>query len=1294
MMFDWKKQFNSIILKRGLKYYKSGMVQSVYIDRSSSAFCASVKGQDGKKYAVSLPAAVVANNSPFDIHYEMECNCEYAKDGNLCKHMVAMLYKLEELNMINNEDSDETSLSDNSLPNSIQSIEKKTLNNSNTTSKTDRSKNFNPFINDSQQLNRSDSTDKKLMGYKEEYSFFDLGYITRDLAFTKANYEKAQKLIDDDKISGFTIHRYNTNSGFDGLTFRISAKMQDSTYYSNWYENVTIDITRDAVTYVYCSLYSCHVVSQTSLEAKRNKKSKDSLCPHALALLIAFRNYMRVSGRFTDLTSDSGFRLIKKFSPNLAMNDEPEEEITEVSVVKNVNLEPVVVMDASKIFLEFKLGKSKMYKLKSIEELVDCYNKKEILKLGKNNEIDFQAEDFTPESAELFDYIMSIYNEDQEKQSFLKTNNRTFSYYPSAMLSELSKNFIPLFGSKLDMFFDIYDGRSVPFVNAEYYRRNEPDIFLSENVVKVTIYGKKIVDENGVFQGIKLESDNLRFFNGSKFSYYYDTGHLYRITRENSDAISAFSDNSNNGSIIIGRNSLADFYYDVLPQIEEYVEYIEDDSKTIQEYLPPRPDFTFYLDTDTKNVYCKVRVQYDDDKYFIDFNPDMTLKISGYRNRKYENEIASVVGDFFPTFYGDIKSFGFEKNNDSLYEFLSGGVKKLMMYGEVQSTPAFDSLKLKKKWNMSVGVSVQNDLMNLSIISDDISVEELSDILKSYKKKKKYHRLKNGDFISMEDSNILAISEMLDALQLSPKDFIKKKGNVNVPLYRALYLDKMLEEHEEISSERDRNFKNLVRSFKTTKDADYELPPNLENILRKYQKNGFRWLMTMDTYGFGGILADEMGLGKTLQVISMLQARKISGAEGTSLVICPSSLVYNWREEFIKFAPDMKACCVVGNKSEREDIIRNAFSDYYDVLITSYDLLKRDIDLYADASFDYEIVDEAQYIKNHNTMATKSVKVINSKHRIALTGTPIENRLSELWSIFDYLMPGYLYSYEKFRTDYESVIVSRADDETSQQLRRMVSPFIMRRLKKDVLKDLPEKIEETRIAVFENEQKKLYDAQVLKLKNMLEDASDADMKKQKIQVLAELTRLRQICCDPSLIFEDYKSGSAKLQALMDLLSNAIEGGHRSLVFSQFTSMFDIIEPVLKKEGIEYYKITGQTSKEERARLVKAFNEDETPVFLISLKAGGTGLNLTGADTVVHYDPWWNVAVQNQATDRAHRIGQTKIVTVYKLIAKGTIEEKIVKLQETKKELAEEILSGETGNLANMTREELMDLLDS
>ena len=327
-------------------------------------------------------------------------------------------------------------------------------------------------------------------------------------------------------------------------------------------------------------------------------------------------------------------------------------------------------------------------------------------------------------------------------------------------------------------------------------------------------------------------------------------------------------------------------------------------------------------------------------------------------------------------------------------------------------------------------------------------------------------------------------------------------------------------------------------------------------------------------------------------------------------------------------------------------------------------------------------------------MATKSVKVINSKHRIALTGTPIENRLSELWSIFDYLMPGYLYSYEKFRTDYESVIVSRADDETSQQLRRMVSPFIMRRLKKDVLKDLPEKIEETRIAVFENEQKKLYDAQVLKLKNMLEDASDADMKKQKIQVLAELTRLRQICCDPSLIFEDYKSGSAKLQALMDLLSNAIEGGHRSLVFSQFTSMFDIIEPVLKKEGIEYYKITGQTSKEERARLVKAFNEGETPVFLISLKAGGTGLNLTGADTVVHYDPWWNVAVQNQATDRAHRIGQTKIVTVYKLIAKGTIEEKIVKLQETKKELAEEILSGETGNLANMTREELMDLLDS
>ncbi len=473
-------------------------------------------------------------------------------------------------------------------------------------------------------------------------------------------------------------------------------------------------------------------------------------------------------------------------------------------------------------------------------------------------------------------------------------------------------------------------------------------------------------------------------------------------------------------------------------------------------------------------------------------------------------------------------------------------------------------------------------------------------------------------------------------------------------------------------------------------ESDFEVPAHLQCIMRNYQVFGHRWLRTLEKYGFGGILADDMGLGKTLQVISVLSAAKAEGDSGISLVVCPASLIYNWLEELSRFSPELNAVAVAGNQSERAGIIEKIQS--YDVAVTSYDLLKRDISLYEGIKFNYEIIDEAQYIKNHSTAAAKAVKVISSRVRYALTGTPIENRLSELWSIFDYLMPGFLYGYDTFRKELEAPIAKRSDAAATEKLRRMTSPFILRRLKNDVLKDLPDKIEEVRYAAFGSEQRRLYDAQVAYMKGMLEESDQSEVSRNKIQVLAELTRIREICCDPSLIFEDYKGESAKRIACIDLVKSAIEGEHKILLFSQFTSMLELLERDLASEGIGYYKIIGSTPKQERVELVQAFNADKTPVFLISLKAGGTGLNLTGADVVIHYDPWWNIAAQNQATDRAHRIGQTKVVSVYRIIAKNSIEEKILELQESKKGLADEILSGELGGIGSMSREELLELL--
>ena len=386
----------------------------------------------------------------------------------------------------------------------------------------------------------------------------------------------------------------------------------------------------------------------------------------------------------------------------------------------------------------------------------------------------------------------------------------------------------------------------------------------------------------------------------------------------------------------------------------------------------------------------------------------------------------------------------------------------------------------------------------------------------------------------------------------------------------------------------------------------------------------------------------------------------------------------------------MQAAPVSGTQTERQLILEKQRD--YDILVTSYDLLKRDIDQYDALRFDFQILDEAQYIKNHTTAASKAVKVIHSKTRLALTGTPIENRLSELWSIFDYLMPGFLYKYETFKKSFETPIVKNKDMAASERLRQMTAPFILRRLKKDVLRDLPEKLEEVRYAKPEKKQLDLYNGQLVHMQKLLKNQNEDDFNKNKLKVLAELTRIRQICCDPSLCFEDYNGGSAKREACMELIASAAESGHKMLVFSQFTSMLELLEKDLKASGLSWYKITGSTPKEERIRLVKAFNEDSVPVFLISLKAGGTGLNLTGADIVIHYDPWWNLAVQNQATDRAHRLGQTKTVTVYKLIMKDSIEEKILKLQEAKKDLADEILKGENGNLGSLSQEELRELI--
>lgn len=451
------------------------------------------------------------------------------------------------------------------------------------------------------------------------------------------------------------------------------------------------------------------------------------------------------------------------------------------------------------------------------------------------------------------------------------------------------------------------------------------------------------------------------------------------------------------------------------------------------------------------------------------------------------------------------------------------------------------------------------------------------------------------------------------------------------------------------------------------------------------------------------------GFGKTIQMLSIIvdyvqnvdnddnvipgQEQLLRNSKRASLVVSPSSLTLNWQNEAKKFTGELKTLVIRGTLSERRRQIEEI--EQYDLVITSYDLLKRDIELYEQKNykFRYIIADEAQYLKNSNTQNAKSIKKIKADTRYALTGTPIENSLAELWSIFDFIMPGYLFSYRTFKNTYETPIVKEENYEAMEKLRMLIEPFVLRRNKKEVLTELPDKT----ITVLNNEmgeeQRNIYLNYLAQAKQELAEEIDINgYERSQMQILSALTRLRQICCHPSLFIEDYQEGSSKLDQCMEIVEEAVNGGHKILLFSGYTSMFEIIEKELKSLGIKYFKLTGSTKVEERVKLVDEFNENsDVKVFLISLKAGGTGLNLIGADMVIHYDPWWNLSAENQATDRAYRIGQKKNVQVYKLITKNSIEEKIYELQQRKGELVDSMLSTKTSFISKMSREEIMNL---
>lgn len=576
--------------------------------------------------------------------------------------------------------------------------------------------------------------------------------------------------------------------------------------------------------------------------------------------------------------------------------------------------------------------------------------------------------------------------------------------------------------------------------------------------------------------------------------------------------------------------------------------------------------------------------------------------------------------------------------------------------------------------NITLDISQsRNGYMSMKLDIDGVDSNEYREIFSSYKNNNRLYRMKNGAYLDLKDNDIEQAFKLIDILNIY-NDF----DNMKIPNNKAIYLEKLIEDEDLSFVNGSKYVSNVIKKFDKVKSKNYEIPKDLNATLRDYQVSGFEFFKTLSDYQFGGILADEMGLGKTIQTIAFL----LSNKDKKSIVITPTSLIYNWKNELEKFAPTLKVGLLHAAKSEREKILDNI--DNYDVILTTYTTYKNDIDKYKNINFDYCIIDEAQNIKNPDAIITKAIKNVNAKVKFALTGTPIENNLMELWSIFDFIMPGYLYNKSKFK----SIFVN--NDKNIIELKNLIKPFILRRTKKEVITELPDKIEQKIIIDLEKEHKRAYKGYVNLITRKIKENNQ-----DNITVFSYLTKLRQLCLSPELMVKNYQGKNSKLDVLINIINDSSD--EKILVFSQFTKVLEVIGKRLNEENISYSYLDGKTSAKDRVKLVEEFNTNNNKVFLISLKAGGTGLNLTSANIVVHFDPWWNPAVEDQASDRAHRIGQKNVVNVIKLIAKGTAEERVINLQETKKELIEDVINGNLDNsstLKNLSKDDIIDLFMS
>ena len=990
---------------------------------------------------------------------------------------------------------------------------------------------------------------------------------------------------------------------------------------------------------------------------------KKGACRHVVTALFFVLNYQeKTLMEEPDNPEDKAvFQIIEYFSNRSLVL--PKGETFTIEVTLTV---PELLDDSNRYaYATFRVGSSQLYKVQSIKKFINDYYDEKTITLGKNFKFIPGISKFDKKSRKIINFLTQIY--EIQKVSNVKFHNDIFNKDQVILSPHLLLRFLNIVGEDtftLEMYGNTYE--DVTYIeqnpDIEYLISIEDDAIRMDysgahNVIPLMQTGELLYMDHVIYHPNKRFIRNYAPF----YNHLGDSKNPLYFKEANRDK----------------------FLELILPVINETFKIaIPDEIKDrfITDDLEP----IVYLDLVRSKVVAKLNFKYGD----IEFNSFLLPPNDEYIILRQALEEDSYIEL--------LESYGFQPdesryvldNNDKIYRFLSDHVHELAKKCQVFYTDAFKNMRISTPSSVSAGVSLSSDLnlLELDLEFEGIPKEELKEIYRAYQVKKKYYRLDDNSFINLEDNVFKEVWNVLSNLNVSYDDLDDEV--IKLPNSQALYLEHAFEGNG-INLRKNQDFTELVNTILNPQVRDYSIPKDINARLRNYQITGYKWLRTLADYNLGGILADDMGLGKTLQSIVYIKSIKDLDKSAKFLVVCPSSLVYNWQDELETFAPDLTSTIIIGTPEERESIINNDLST--DVWITSYPLIRRDIHLYQDIDFNTIFIDEAQNIKNPNSLNSKSVKLIKAKHRFAITGTPIENSLTELWSIFDFIMPNYLSSHSKFTKEIEKPIL-RGDKEALEELNRRTAPFILRRMKKDVLTELPDKIEEKKVSDMTEEQRKVYLSYLASIKSEIDQEIESKgFERSKIMILSALTRLRQICCHPATFLDNYEGGSGKLMMLMDILEEALANGHRILLFSQFTSMLSIIKDSLDEANISYFYLDGSTKAKERTDNVKRFNEGEGDVFLISLKAGGTGLNLTGADTVIHFDPWWNPAVEDQATDRAHRMGQEKTVHVMKMITKGTIEEKIFKLQQKKKDLSDAVIHSKEIFVNSLTRQELEDI---